>query len=157
MKTNAQQDTWAAAYNAALMGLLAGRAHGEFDPSRSSLFLVLSEHPKGQSCEHCRPDQPIASLLKSLSQIQRTFSMAGCVLDLSIHPAVLGGSLRFCEQPATRLKARSSSDKDIHVKVPFMDEGCFASIATFGKWRLSPNSSCLSLCAALDRLHQVAF
>jgi hypothetical protein len=29
--------------------------------------------------------------------------MAGCLLDLSIHSAVLGGSLRFCEQPATRL------------------------------------------------------
>jgi hypothetical protein len=54
--------------------------------------------------------------------------MAGCLLDLSIDPVVLGGSLRFCEQLATRLKARSSSDKDIHVKVPFMDEGCFASI-----------------------------
>ena len=33
--------------------------------------------------------------------------MAGCLLDISIHPAVLGGSLRFCEQPAVRLKARS--------------------------------------------------
>ena len=36
MKTNAQQDTWAAAYNAALTGLLAGRPHGEFDPSTFS-------------------------------------------------------------------------------------------------------------------------
>jgi hypothetical protein len=43
--------------------------------------------------------------------------MAGCLLDLSIHPGVLGGSLRFCEQPATRLKARSSSDKTFMLKV----------------------------------------
>ena len=55
--------------------------------------------------------------------------MAGCLLDLSIYPAVLGGSLRLCEQPATRLKARNSSDKDIHVKVAFMDEGCFATVS----------------------------
>jgi len=32
MKTNAQQDRWAAAYNAALTGLLAGRPNREFDP-----------------------------------------------------------------------------------------------------------------------------
>ena len=32
MKTDAQQDTWAAAYNAALTGLLAGRPQREFDP-----------------------------------------------------------------------------------------------------------------------------
>jgi len=32
MKTNAQQDTWADAYNAALTGLLAGRPQREFDP-----------------------------------------------------------------------------------------------------------------------------
>ena len=36
MKTNAQQDRWAAAYNAALTGLLAGRPHREFDPSTFS-------------------------------------------------------------------------------------------------------------------------
>jgi hypothetical protein len=36
MKTDAQQDTWAAAYNAALTDLLAGTAHGEFDPISSS-------------------------------------------------------------------------------------------------------------------------
>jgi hypothetical protein len=32
MKTDAQQDRWTAAYNAALTGLLAGRPHREFDP-----------------------------------------------------------------------------------------------------------------------------
>jgi len=36
MKTNAQQNTWAAAYNAALTGLLAGRPNREFDPSTFS-------------------------------------------------------------------------------------------------------------------------
>jgi hypothetical protein len=37
-KTDAQPDTWAAAYNAALTGLLAGRPHGEFDP------IIFSEN-----------------------------------------------------------------------------------------------------------------
>ena len=36
MKINTQQERWAAAYNAALTGLLAGRPHREFDPTSFS-------------------------------------------------------------------------------------------------------------------------
>ena len=43
MKTNAQQNTWAAAYNAALTGLLAGRPHRGFDRRQAKAFADLAE------------------------------------------------------------------------------------------------------------------
>ena len=66
-------------------------------------MAVLTLHSKKAPFDPLPLRGTTAYVLRSFSQVQGTFSVAGYLLDLSIHPAVLGGSLRFCEQPATRL------------------------------------------------------
>src|ERR1700730_8146648 len=63
-----------------------------------------AEDPKSQTGEPHRPHQPIASLLESVGQVLSTCSTDGRFLDLPIHPAFLGDSLRVCEQPVTCLE-----------------------------------------------------